>query len=100
MNNFDLCNACPRKCGAERASRTGYCKSYETIKIARASRHMWEEPCISGLNGSGTVFFSGCNMRCVYCQNHEISNGRKGIELSDEEVKRLFLKIAESDVHN
>ncbi|MBQ7897402.1 MAG: radical SAM protein [Clostridia bacterium] len=61
---------------------------------------MWEEPCISGEKGSGTVFFSGCNMRCVYCQNHEISSGLKGIELDDGEVKNLFLKISKSDVHN
>lgn len=100
MMNLNLCNACPRKCNISRAEVTGYCKSYEKIKIARASRHMWEEPCISGENGSGTVFFSGCNMRCVYCQNHDISDGVKGIEMSDNDVERLFLRIAESDVHN
>ena len=61
---------------------------------------MWEEPCISGKNGSGTIFFSGCNLHCIYCQNHEISNGQIGIELDDNEVRELFLKISKSDVHN
>lgn len=97
-NNY--CNACPRVCNSNRISGTGFCKSKEKIKIARASRHFWEEPCISGKNGSGTVFFSGCNMHCVYCQNEKISNGNIGKEYTDDEVKSLFLKISKSGVHN
>lgn len=84
----------------DRALKTGFCKSSSTIKIARASRHMWEEPCISGENGSGTVFFSGCNLNCVYCQNHDISSGKIGLELNKAELKDLFLRINESNVHN
>ncbi len=80
--------------------KTGFCKSSDKIKIARASRHMWEEPCISGKKGSGTVFFSGCNLNCVYCQNYDISRGKIGIELNKAELKDLFLRINESDVHN
>lgn len=101
MNNtLNLCTDCPRNCKIDRKVDVGYCKSKEKIKIARASRHMWEEPCISGKNGSGTVFFSGCNLRCVYCQNAEINCGKVGKELEDNEVKDLFLKISKSGVHN
>ena len=101
MNNIlNLCNDCPRKCNINRSVSTGFCKSKEKIKIARASRHMWEEPSISGKNGSGTVFFSGCNLRCVYCQNSEINSGKVGKELSNQEVKDLFIRINESGVHN
>ena len=99
MKNY-YCNACPRGCNTDRTSGTGFCKSEDKIKIARASRHFWEEPCISGTNGSGTVFFSGCNMHCVYCQNEKISGGALGEDFADEEVKELFLKISKSGVHN
>ncbi len=99
MKNY-YCNACPRGCNTDRTSGTGFCKSEDKIKIARASRHFWEEPCISGTNGSGTVFFSGCNMHCVYCQNEKISGGALGEDFTDEEVKELFLKISKSGVHN
>lgn len=100
MNKTNFCDACPRGCNSPRTLGTGFCKSGEKIKISRASRHFWEEPCISGKNGSGTVFFSGCNMHCVYCQNEKINSGNLGKEYTDEEVKELFLKISKSGVHN
>ncbi|MBE6651590.1 MAG: radical SAM protein [Ruminococcaceae bacterium] len=94
------CNLCPRGCGADRCNTLGFCSSGRRVRIARASRHMWEEPCISGERGSGTVFFSGCNLKCVFCQNEKISRGKVGIELSVDELSDLFLKINDSGVHN
>ncbi len=94
------CNLCPRKCGADRSRHKGFCKSGETIKAARASLHFWEEPCISGKNGSGTIFFSGCNLRCVYCQNYMISQENFGEEISEKRLSEVFLKLQESGAHN
>lgn len=94
------CNVCPRKCGIDRDTSKGFCGVSNTVKIARASRHMWEEPCISGTNGSGTVFFSGCNLKCVFCQNEKISRGRTGVNISLEQLENLFRIINSSDVHN
>ena len=69
-----FCTLCPRRCGADRAAgRTGYCGAGRTLKAARAALHFWEEPCISGTKGSGTVFFSGCTLKCCFCQNYPIS---------------------------
>ena len=88
------CNLCPRECKALRGNgQTGYCLLDERIFVARAALHMWEEPCISGLGGSGTVFFSGCNLRCVYCQNYEISKGEHGKEVSIERLSEIFLEL-------
>ena len=76
------CVLCPRSCHVDRTGgASGYCGQGETVKVARASLHMWEEPCISGVEGSGTVFFSGCPLKCVYCQNQSIALGSKGREL-------------------
>ena len=76
------CTLCPRRCGANRAAgRTGYCGAGDTLLAARAALHHWEEPCISGTRGSGTVFFSGCTLGCVFCQNHEISAQGVGLSL-------------------
>lgn len=94
------CNICPRGCNTDRINNIGFCGADSTVKVARASRHMWEEPCISGSNGSGTVFFSGCNLKCVYCQNEKISRGEIGYKLSQNQLKDLFLAINESNVHN
>ncbi|MBQ3903418.1 MAG: radical SAM protein [Eubacterium sp.] len=85
-----ICNSCPRKCNIERDSALGFCKSPGAFRVARAALHFWEEPCISGKNGSGTVFFSGCNLKCVYCQNYEISRENKGREISDEKLLEIF----------
>lgn len=94
------CNACPRKCGADREISKGFCGVPEKFIIARAAKHMWEEPPISGKNGSGTVFFSGCNLRCTYCQNFEISHGCFGKEISQERLVEIFDELIESGVHN
>lgn len=95
------CNLCPRECLARRdKGEQGYCLSDANIRIARAALHMWEEPCISGKNGSGAVFFSGCNLRCVYCQNYEIAAGMKGKEISRERLAEIFLELQEKKAEN
>lgn len=90
---MSICEICPRNCGVDRDISSGYCKSSDNIKIARRALHYWEEPCISGEKGSGTVFFSGCNMGCVYCQNKEISHGGFGEEVSVERLAEIFLSL-------
>lgn len=97
-----VCSLCPRKCGVDREISHGYCGAGLSAKVARAELHMWEEPCISGKNGSGTVFFSGCNLRCVYCQNYEISrqNNGAGKEISDKKLSEVFLRLQEQHANN
>ncbi len=95
------CMLCPRKCGADRkAGRTGFCGVTDKIKIARAALHFWEEPCISGKEGSGAVFFSGCTLRCVFCQNREISVGAKGCEVSIDKLVDIFFDLQEQGANN
>ena len=94
------CTLCPRKCGADRTTSKGYCKSWDKIKIARASAHYWEEPVISGENGSGAVFFSGCTLGCVYCQNNEISHEGTGTEISVSELADIFWNLKNEGCHN
>lgn len=94
------CNSCPRKCGVDRIESKGFCGVGENFVVARASKHMWEEPCISGKDGSGTVFFSGCNLRCTYCQNFEISHGCFGKEISEKRLMEIFDELIESGVNN
>lgn len=95
------CNLCPRECGVNRdEGQMGYCMMEDGIYLARAALHMWEEPCISGESGSGAVFFSGCNLRCVYCQNHEIAAGRKGRQVSVERLSQIFLELQEKGAAN
>ena len=99
--NIDPCNLCPRECGVHRTEgQTGYCHSDARIFVARAALHMWEEPCISGENGSGTVFFSGCNLRCIYCQNHQIMTGMTGRQVTVKELAEIFLGLQEKDAEN
>ena len=95
-----ICNQCPRKCNTDRESTLGFCKSPQHFRVSRAALHFWEEPCISGENGSGTVFFSGCNLRCVFCQNYEISRENKGVEISDEKLVSIFEKLISQGAHN
>ncbi len=98
---YTSCTLCPRNCQVNRTlSQKGFCGMTETISVARASLHMWEEPCISGSNGSGTVFFSGCNLRCVFCQNHEIAIGQKGKEITPQKLGELFLMLQAKGAHN
>lgn len=94
------CNLCPRKCNIDRSTGIGYCQSDNTIKIARSSLHMWEEPCISGAEGSGTIFFAGCNLRCVFCQNREISRGNVGKSYSVEELADIMLRLEQEGANN
>ncbi|MDE7446245.1 MAG: radical SAM protein [Lachnospiraceae bacterium] len=95
------CALCPRECMAERENgQKGYCLSDDRIFVARADLHMWEEPCISGKQGSGTVFFSGCNLRCVYCQNYEIAAGQRGRQVSIKELSEIFLELQKKGAAN
>lgn len=95
-----ICNQCPRRCNVDRENALGYCKAPNAYKLARASLHFWEEPCISGKNGSGTVFFSGCNLGCVFCQNYEISHKCKGVEVSEERLIRIFEHLVDEGANN
>ncbi len=98
LNN---CMLCPHECGINRLKgNKGRCKCDDKLKIALASLHMFEEPCISGKNGSGTVFFSNCNLNCIYCQNYEISHLGKGKEITVEHLAEIFLKQQEKGAHN
>ena len=98
---LDNCTLCPHKCGINRLEgNKGRCKCDDKLKIALASLHMFEEPCISGKNGSGTVFFSNCNLNCIYCQNYEISNLGKGKEITVEHLAEIFLKQQKKGAHN
>ncbi len=95
-----LCDICPRKCNIDRAKTKGFCGMSKTPVAARAFLHMWEEPCISGTRGSGTVFFSGCNLKCIYCQNYEISHKGRGRELTVRELADIFLTLRDRGAHN
>ena len=89
-----ICTLCPRMCAVNReAKERGICGQTDEIKVARAALHMWEEPCISGESGSGTVFFTGCNLGCVYCQNREISSEHKGFEITSDRLAEIFLEL-------
>ena len=95
------CVLCPRACHVNRlAGQTGYCGQTAELMAARASLHYWEEPCISGTSGSGTVFFSGCNLRCVFCQNHNIALGKAGRVIAPEHLAEIFLQLQEQRANN
>ena len=95
------CKLCPRECNADRISgETGYCGESSELRIARAALHMWEEPCISGATGSGTVFFTGCPLRCVFCQNNTIATGSIGKIVSTERLVQIFLKLQKEGACN
>lgn len=92
------CTLCPRECGVDRlAGKTGFCREPAQIFAARAALHMWEEPCISGKKGSGAVFFSGCSLGCIYCQNYRISDGSAGRPVSEERLADIFLRLQDED---
>ena len=95
------CNLCPRACNVDRhAGRTGYCGETAQIRVARTSLHQWEEPCITGKYGSGTVFFTGCNLKCIFCQNHNIADNSIGKIFSVEELADAFLRLQEHGASN
>lgn len=103
---MSICNICPRKCKVERKisikdeGKLGYCRCGMLPVISRAALHHWEEPCIAGTRGAGTVFFAGCNLSCVYCQNYEISEMRKGIEVSVERLREIYFELIAQGAHN
>lgn len=98
---LNSCTLCPHNCKVNRLEgKKGRCKCDNTLKIAFASLHMFEEPCISGTNGSGTVFFTNCNLNCIYCQNYEISQGGKGKEITIQTLADIFIKQQEKGAHN
>lgn len=98
---LEACQLCPRKCGVNRrAGEKGFCKAGSELKVARAALHHWEEPCLSGTKGSGTIFFSYCTLQCVYCQNHHISTGGNGTVLTEEELADHFLRLQDEGAHN
>ncbi len=101
MNKYEDCLLCPRKCGINRRTgQTGVCGVSSEIKVARAALHYWEEPCISGKRGSGAVFFSGCSLHCVFCQNREISDGKAGKVISKERLSDIFMELAVKGANN
>lgn len=101
MNKYEDCLLCPRKCGINRSTgQTGVCGVSSEIKVARAALHYWEEPCISGKKGSGAVFFSGCSLHCVFCQNREISDGKAGKVISKERLSDIFMELADKGANN
>lgn len=100
MELLKNCNLCPRKCGVNRYIEKGFCNATNRIKVAYYSLHMWEEPIISGTNGSGTIFFSNCNLRCLYCQNKKISIDGYGKYISNKRLKEIILELQNKGAHN
>lgn len=98
--NKNICLLCPRKCGVDRTNIKGYCGADSSIRVARASLHMWEEPPISGKNGSGTIFFSGCSLKCCFCQNYRISAENFGKDISPSDLQHIMLRLQADGAHN
>lgn len=101
LNLLKKCELCPRKCQINRLNgEIGFCGASDKIKIARAALHQWEEPCISGTNGSGTVFFSHCTLKCIFCQNYNLSHNNFGKEITIEKLSEIFLELQKQKAHN
>lgn len=100
FGGYMRCELCPRRCGVDRAVSRGYCGMSEKIAAAKAMLHHWEEPCISGTRGSGAVFFSGCVLKCVYCQNYDISAEHRGKAISVKRLSEIFLELQRQGAHN
>lgn len=100
MDLISKCEICPRKCKVNRYEKKGYCRCDDKVRIALVSKHYFEEPCISGRNGSGTIFFSNCNLNCIFCQNHDISQGGKGIDVTIERLAEIMLEQQERGANN
>ena len=100
MISLYKCNLCPRNCNVNRSVEKGFCGAKDKMVVARFSLHKWEEPIISGSNGSGTIFFSGCNLRCIYCQNYKISEELHGKEITPDELADICIKLEKSGAHN
>lgn len=99
-NQITNCRLCPRSCGVDRHRNTGFCGANAELTAARAALHLWEEPCISGVNGSGTVFFSGCTLRCCFCQNFTISQELHGKTISSQKLADIFMNLQDQGAHN
>lgn len=95
-----ICSLCPRKCNIDRSREVGFCGVGDTVRISRAAPHLWEEPCISGKNGSGTVFFSGCSLHCVFCQNYKISRAAVGECVDADRLCDIFYMLRDKGCHN
>ncbi|MCD8006037.1 MAG: radical SAM protein [Oscillospiraceae bacterium] len=100
MTGYEKCELCPRRCRVNRCQAVGFCGQSDKIRIARAALHLWEEPCISVGAGSGAVFFSGCTLRCCFCQNHEISHEGKGYTVTTSELAEIFLRLQDDGAEN
>lgn len=100
MDLISKCEICPRKCKVNRYEKKGYCRCDDKVRIALVSKHYFEEPCISGRNGSGTIFFSNCNLNCIFCQNHDISQGGKGIDVTIERLAEIMFEQQERGANN
>lgn len=100
MERYNSCTLCPRACGVDRREARGVCGMGDSLTIARAALHLWEEPCISGEKGSGTIFFSGCPLGCVYCQNREIARGEAGLRITIDRLVEIFYELQKQGAHN
>lgn len=100
LSQYKSCELCARRCKADRSEKVGYCNMTDELMVARAALHYWEEPCISGENGSGAVFFSGCSLKCEFCQNYDISRGQTGKKISVERLSEIYLELAAKGAHN
>lgn len=100
LYSHSQCCLCPRMCRADRSTASGYCKAPDGILASRAALHFWEEPCISGTGGSGAIFFSGCPLRCCFCQNYKISRTPRGKSISSERLAEIFLELQDQGAHN
>lgn len=100
MMNDNRCNLCPRGCNVDRIKHKGFCQMGSSVTVARSALHFMEEPCISGTNGSGTIFFTGCNLRCLYCQNYKLSHQNFGVEITEKRLGEIMLELQEAGAHN
>ncbi len=100
INMYTNCTLCPRECNINRNTHTGYCGESAQLFVTRAALHQWEEPCISGTKGSGTVFFRGCNLGCIYCQNYAIAHNQGGKAITTYDLATAFLKLQKKGAHN
>lgn len=97
---YKNCNLCPRKCGTNRFESTGFCGESAFLNVTRAALHEWEEPPVSGTSGSGTVFFRGCNLKCIYCQNYSIAHNQGGKQITTENLSDIFISLQDKGAHN
>ena len=100
MDHFNSCELCPRRCKINRHKTNGFCGANDKLKVAHYSLHEWEEPIISGINGSGTIFFSNCNLKCIFCQNKKISTNSYGKYIEEDRLKEIMLELKEIGAHN